>query len=165
MPKYDLPRNYLQAAERSLNSARPIGRGPGVTLFDGILFRREAGGDGGGAGGAASAVAVVADGVPIVTFHANGAVKVCTFGTNTRHVISRINACLPRPYRVRKRKEGHHLLLIDQRRPEVPVAEFLSSHTFTPEPAPAPVATAATAPPAAAAPAATTRERETCCAR
>lgn len=114
MPTYTLPRSFSEAAAR-LNAKAQASVTPDTT----ILLRR-----------ADNAISVVADGKPIVTFFRDGRMKLCTLGCNTFTMISRINACLPRPYRVRKR--GCHARLFDSRLPDETLAIFLCSTVFTP---------------------------------
>src|SRR5436309_2422663 len=77
-------------------------------------------------------IAVYADGIPLVTFYADGRVKVCTYGKNWPTYIQLINSILPPRYRLRKRKSAN-LCLVDKYAKRT-LCKFLSSTIFTPEP-------------------------------
>jgi hypothetical protein len=81
-----------------------------------------------------SCISILHEDLPFVKFFASGQIKLFTHGTNDRGAIVRLNACLPSPYSVRRRVNTPHIDLIDCRRPADPVATFLSSTTFTPDP-------------------------------
>lgn len=114
MPKYQLPRQYAEAVAKVQEQSA---KGKSVKLFDGILLN----GDGTGP------IAIVADGEQLVTFRPDGSIKICTRGRNTFANISRINACLPKQYRISK-KECHLRLRLNGRT----LATFLASTVFTP---------------------------------
>lgn len=127
MPSYNCPRTYEQAAERIAAGAASAELT--VTPDHTITVRKI--GEG---------IAVCFDGDPLVTFYADGRLKLITHGRNNFSTVSRINGCLPRPYRVRK--SGCHLqLVLPQTRngkghTSRVVAEFLGGTTFAPDAAP-----------------------------
>jgi hypothetical protein len=70
-------------------------------------------------------------GEPFAIFFQDGRIKISTRGRNTHANLSRINACLPPPYCIRKRDRS--LALLNKISGTV-IAEFLTSATFTPNP-------------------------------
>lgn len=74
-------------------------------------------------------LAVVFDGVDLVTFYADGRIKIRTNGRNDQPTIERVNDFLPYPYRLYKPKRGSNVRLEEGRRI---VATFLSSTIFAP---------------------------------
>lgn len=85
-----------------------------------------------GGGRKPDSICVIADAHEIIRFHLDGRIKLTTHGRNSNTKLSRINACLPRPYRVRRRLGTSEVYLIDLRRADRPIASFLSSTVFTP---------------------------------
>lgn len=79
---------------------------------------------------AGDAIVVSFEDQELVTFRADGRVKLCTLGRNDRPTVTRLNRFLPPCYRVYKR--GPSLQLIDTRQPRKPVASFLTSTIFLP---------------------------------
>lgn len=117
MPRTLMPSSYEQAA-KLLDAKSEVA----ITRLETVHLRSLAEG-----------IAVIADSIPFITFFRDGRIKLCTLGRNDRYAVSRLNSCLPHPYFARV--NGSHVSLCDRRKPAEPIANFLSSTIFIPDPA------------------------------